>query len=406
MGGAEFGAKQKSGCPSPTKNMEKPGASAEQEPLPGSRSESTDSQFDVPRAASHLDSESSGSSKSRTSSEPISGRLGLAHSLLNFPSPHQLGKSTGIRKSKSLKVNPSPNSGASTSRTLNETIKRLGEDVGVEETDFGVPPAKKPKLHPSKAIVTTHNGDPLKAFSLFLPSKVPAAIPNDPMILQEFVFKITATYLRLWNLAPHMECVEIRLPALYDEKFSGSTMFLKDFIGLVFQQLNKVQSIADLYLPKVELQLTTSLDNILTGMLGRASVSHLYLPLVSSLDRDEILTYDFRAFAFFLHALNLEQLTIVSTDRVIGDFYKELSKEVNRLQRCSVQVCYRNEELDPPGPNYIMSLNDNAGSGEFIKPSEMVHSLNVYNVPRHYRNTSKKPKALKVVSTLSIKVKF
>ena len=372
-------------------------------------SEDTDSQFQVPDAASRPTvSESSGGGGSRASSVVVKAiptvRLGLAHSLLNFPSPHQLGKSTGIRKSKSLKINRAGSaSGASTSQTLspdivNATLRQLSGELGVEETDFGHPPAKRPKLQ--SKIITTHNEEPLKEFSLFLPSKLPAAIPNNPTVLQEFVFKITATYLRLWNLAPDMECVEVRLPAIYDEKFSGSPKFLKDFIGVVFQQLNKVKSIENLYLPKMDIQVTTSLDDILAGMLGRASVSHLYLQLVSSLDRDEILCYDFKAFAFFLHALNIDQLTVVSTDEVIGDFCKELSKEIGRIHRCSVQLEHRYEELAPPGPDYIVSLNEGSTTGEFIKPSEMVHSLNVYNVPKQYRIRDKGvPKKLKTVST-------
>lgn len=377
--------------------------------LPVSESESSEGHFDVPRAPSRLPgTESSGSGSQVPVQAPTIrgniGRLGLAHSLLNFPSPHQLGKSTGIRKSKSLRI--ASGSGASTSQALSpevvsDTLRHLGDDVGTDEPDFARPPAKKPKLQPSKAIITTHNDEPLKAFSLFLPSKLPAAIPSNPPVLQEFVFKITATYLRLWNLAPHMDCVEVRLPTLYDEKFSGSSKFLKEFISLVFQQLNKVQSIDELYVPKMELKLSTSLDDILAGMIGRAAVCHLYLPLKSSLDRDDILSYDFRSFAFFLHALNLEQLTIVSTDEVIEDFCKELIKEVGLLHRCSVHVVHRNEELDAPGPDYIVSMNDDTSGGEFIKPSEMVHSLNVYNVPRHYRkepNLQKKSKPHKAVS--------
>lgn len=379
------------------------------EPVPRSESGSTESQFDVPRAASRLeDSESSGSSRSQvptTTLTPIP-RLGLAHSLLNFPSPHQLGKSTGIKKSKSLRINSHPGSVATTSQALNETLMGLGDEIGVEETDYSHPPAKKLKLQPSKAIITTHNGEPLKAFSLFLPSKLPAAIPSNASVLQEFVFKITATYLRLWNLAPHMDCVEIRLPTIYDEKFSGSAKFLKEFISLVFQHLNKVQSIVELYIPKVELLPTTSLDNILSGMLGRATVSHLYLPLVSSMDRDEVLNYDYRSLAFFLHALNLEQLTIVSTDQVIGFFCEELSKEVSSLHRCSVHVEHRNEELDPPGPDYIVSMTDETGAGEFIQPSEMVHSLNLYNVPKHYKKDKYPPKKTKTVKVVSLLLIF
>lgn len=374
-----------------------------------SASGDTDSQFEVPDAASHpaVLSTSSGSGGSTHTTTVIPAvRLGLAHSLLNFPSPHQLGKSTGIRKSKSLKINLRyPDSGASTSQTLspdmvNETLRRLSEEVGIEETDYGQPSAKRPKLQ-SKVIITTYDGEPLKEFSLFLPSKLPAAIPNNPAVLQEFVFKITATYLRLWNLAPDMDCIEIRLPAIYDEKFSSSSKFLKDFIDIVFQQLNRVQSIGDLYLPKMDIQRTTNLDDILAGMLGRASVSHLYLPLVSSLDRNEIRNYSFKSFAFFLHALNINQITVVSTDDVIGDFCKDLSKELGRIHRCSVQLVHRNEELAPPGPNYIVSLNEDGGTGEFIKPSQMVQSMNVYSVPKHYSRIRDKeiPKKPKMVST-------
>lgn len=377
--------------------------------LPESESDSSEGHFDVPAAPSCLPgTESSGSGSqvpvpTLSRLRPNLERLGLAHSLLNFPSPHQLGKSTGIRKSKSLKI--TSGSGPSTSQVSpEETLRYLGDDVGIDEPDFARPPAKKPKLQPSKAIITTHDGEPLKAFSLFLPSKLPAAIPSNSPVLQELVFRVTATYLRLWNLAPHMDCVEVRLPTLYDEKFSGSSKFLKEFISLVFQQLNKVQSIDELYVPKMELTLTTSLDDILAGMIGRAAVSQLYLPLTSSLDRDDVLSYDFRSFAFFLHALNLEQLTIVSTDEVIGDFCAELIKEVSLIHQCSIHVSHRNEELDAPGPDYIVSMNDDTGSGEFIKPSEMVHSLNVYNVPRNYRKEPnlQKTKPHKAVSITRI----
>lgn len=336
------------------------------------------------------DSEPGGSSQSGGSlPQEGRGKLGLAHSLLNFPSPHQLGRSTGIRKSKSLRITTS-STGATTSlspEAATEILRCLSEEV--EETDFSLPPTKRPRLQPSKARVITYDGEPLKGFSLFLPSKLPAAFPNTVSVLEDFVIKITATYLRLWTLAPYMDCIEIRLPTLYDEKLCDSADFLKEFVTVVFQQLTNVESIRELYVPKVQLQVTTSLEDILAGLLGRAAVSHLYLPLVTSLEQDDILAYDFKPFALFLQDMNLDHITVVSTDEVIGDFCEELCKEILLLSQCSVEVTYRNEELDAPGPDYISSLGVDANNGEFVKPSELLRSMNVYNVQKPARRERK-----------------
>lgn len=348
-------------------------------------------------SGSDLDTESA-SSRSSTR------RLGLAHSLLNFPYPHQLGQSTGsIRRSRSLKVsNVQLSSFVGTSEG---TVAQALSEVGVDETDYGQPPAKRPKLAPQKTTVSTYDNQPLKEFSLFLPSKLPASIPDSNTALQQFVLRTTATYLRLWDLAPHMNCMEIRLPLLYEERFSTSQKFLKEFIFVVFQELSQVKSIEELYVPKVQMDATTNLDDILSGIIGRASISHLYLPLTSSINSSEDLEFDYRSFAMFLEAIHVNELTIVSTDPVISEFSARLEGEGKRIKKCSVQVCHRNEDLDPPGPDYISCLVEEGTGGQTIEPGELVRSMNLHNVHKqrriHSHTTSKAramPKASKPVS--------
>ena len=326
-----------------------------------------------------------------TSSRSSRRRLGLAYSLLNFPSPHQLGQSTGvIKRSRSLKVgNAQLSSYSSAVGTSEDALAHLSQDVGaggVDEPDFAQPPAKRPKLLPQKTTVSTFNNEPLSEFSLFLPSKLPAAIPDSNMALQQFVLRTTATYLRLWDLSPHMNCIEIRLPLLYEEKFSSSEKFLKDFIYLVFSEIPQVQSIGDLYVPKVQLDAATNLDDILSGIIGRATISHLFLPLSSSLGSSDDLEFDYRSFAMFLEALHINELTIVSTDPVINDFSKKLAGEGKRIKKCSLQVRHRSEDLDPPGPEYISCLVEEGTGGQNIEPTELVRSLNVHSTHHRLRS--------------------
>lgn len=332
------------------------------------------------------------------------GRLGLAYSLLNFPSPHQLGQSTGsIRRSKSLRVSavsdPSVevSSGAGTSDATAHILQILSREVGIDETDYQ-PPAKRPRLS-HKAVVATHDDMPLKEFSLFLPSKLPAAIPDSTTALREFVFKTTATYIRLWDFSPEMDCVEVRLPILYEDKFSSNAKFLKDFLGVVSKEIPKVKSIHDLYVPKVVLGHVTNLQDILSGIIGMAAVTHLFLPLSSRMDLSDVLNYDFESLAIFLQSLGLAQLTIVSTDEVIGEFTARLSEEVRVLEGCSLRVTYRKEDLDAPGPQYITCLGEEGTGGELIEPAELVRSMNVYNIPKQRRERAPivKPKGQKQV---------
>lgn len=336
--------------------------------------------------------------------KPTRGRLGLAYSLLNFPGPHQLGQSTGLRRSKSLRLNSYTAAASSpgTSNAVNNTLRVLSQEIGIEETDYH-PPAKKPRLlSPPEAIITTYDNAPLKDFSLFLPSKLPAAIPNSAPILREFVFKTTATYLRLWNLNPKMNCIEIRLPILYEEKFSNSPRFLRDFISVVFNEIPDVRSICDLYIPKVELEATTDLNDIFSGMIGKAKVTHLYLPLASALDSKEIARYDFQSFALFLHELELSQLTIVSTNQVIGSFCKKLAAEVQLVGEHSLQVSHRNEDLSTPGPDYIATLGEETTCGEQIEPLELVRSLNVYDVQKQRKRERSQVKRLRSSKSVSL----
>ena len=339
-----------------------------------------------------------------TSSKSSRRRLGLAYSLLNFPSPHQLGQSTGIiKRSRSLKIGNVQLSSFNTVGTSDGTVAYLSEvGGGSDEPDYGQPQAKRPKLLPQRTVVSTYNNEPLKEFSLFLPSKLPAAIPDSNPALQQFVLRTTATYLRLWDLSTHMNCIEIRLPLLYEEKFASSEKFLKDFIYLVFQEIPQVQSIGDLYVPKVQLDANTNLDDILSGIMGRASISHLYLPLSSSLNSSEDLAFDYRSFAMFLEAMHINELTIVSTDPVISDFSAKLEGEGKRIKKCSLQVRHRSEDLDPPGPDYIACLVEEGTGGQNVEPTELVRSLNVHNIhrqrkdytPRKVRTASKTSKAV------------
>lgn len=344
------------------------------------------------------ESSASGSTSTRSAPDdpqaPLRVRLGLAYSLLNFPSPHRLGQSTGsIKRSKSVRLSSlgernmesslSP-AGPSTSDAAANMLKILSQEIGLDEPDF-YPPAKKSRMS-HKTVVTTHDDMPLKEFSLFLPSKLPAAIPDSTTVLRDFVFKTTATYLRLWDLSPMMDCVEIRLPALYEEKFSSNGKFLKDFINVVFREIPDVKAIRDLYVPKVVLGPATRLDDVLSGICGVVKISHLFLPLSSNLGLPEILNYDFESFAVLLHAEELNEITIVSPDHVVREFSARLSDELQLLEGPrTVRVHFRSEDLDAPGPQYISCLGDEEGGGELIEPAQLVRSMNVYNTPRHRR---------------------
>lgn len=336
------------------------------------------------------------------------GRLGLAHSLLNFPSPHKLGQSIGsnIRKSSSLRALRPNDPG--TSESAAEVLKRLSQEIGIDETDFQRPSAKRPRLEqPFKTIVTTHDGTPLKEFSLYLPAKLPAAIPESIPALQELVYKTTSTYLRLWSLDPEMDYVDIRLSSPYEDKLSDSADFLEKFITVAFRELVDVQSIQDLYIPKVELQAATHLHDILTGIAAGPNISNLYLSLESSLNKKKVLAYDFKSLVSFLHAIKLEQVIVVSPDHVMSEFCKKLEEEAKRLKKCDLQVVYRNADLSVPGPDYLTSLTKESASGELIEPSVLVTSMNIYRDKRKRKEQPfpvvTKSKSTKVVCPLPIK---
>ncbi len=328
--------------------------------------------------------------------------------LVVFPPPHRLGQSYGIKRlrvsdfGKAFSVATIP----VTTTTSTPESQQLSQDSYLEETDYYSPPPKRQRIQPSKSsklskpVAETFDDAPIKIFSLFLPSELPASIPQCTSALQELVFLTTETYLRLWKMAPQMDCVEVRLPPLYATLSSNET-FLRELVSTLFHQLDNVRSIAELYVPKIELYSTTNLSEILHSILEGPRVSHLYLPMKCSLDSKGIQDYDLKLFALFLHKTKLKEITLVSTDLIISELSDKLAKEVNAVRNSTLEVAYSNEDLGAPGPAFISNSEGEDDLGEIVDPCVLVRGINASEKPKEKTRSTKNVKSIKSVSVYS-----
>lgn len=299
-----------------------------------------------------------------------SSRTGLAR--LTLPPPHRLGQSSS---NSSFKVFRSSTTDA----------------VGVDETDYHMPPAKKQKTQTLETeetdyfvkreksmIVQTYDDQPLKDFSLFLPPKLPASIFQSESGLQEFAIVIAKTYIRIWKLSPQMTRVDIRLPVLYDDRLSGNEGFQKRFIDAIFQELSKsVKSIESLSVPRIKLTPTTNFSSIFHGFTGRTKIVQLFLPMTTSLNEKDLDKCNIKGLASHLHKIKLKEIIIVSTNPCVGKFCLKLKKELLCIKRCHLTVIYCDEEvLGSPGPKY--ASEEEGSSGKVLDAKLLVQSMNAY----------------------------
>ena len=310
---------------------------------------------------------------------------------LHFPPPHQLGLSSGIHPYHSYSSRSNLTAqpplfvrghalgliGRSTPDRGNSSLSTplFG---GKDEVDFqGGPPAKRKKII-KPVHVKTFDERSLNELVLYLPPRIPSSILHSKMALSDFVITTAVTYVSLWDLAKDLQVLNLRFPAQYVEKLSEDSQFLSVFLQNIFEQLGKVNSIEELLLPTVTLHPQTNLALLLQPIVSsRFSITHLFLPMSSSLHEYNLKQFDLKAIATLLRKANIKDLTLISSDDMVEVFADMLSSELKQYNRKNTPtVTYSSHDLGAPGPNYIAEMDEPFVCGEAIDPLSLVSSLN------------------------------
>ena len=267
-------------------------------------------------------------------------------------------------------------------------------DVDVrEETDSGPPRAKRPKKSPTASlvppIVQTFDAKPLKSFSLYLPSHLPASIVEDSSAFTDYALSTAATYLGLWWFDHNMDSVDIRVPQEYSTRLQ-STKFLEKFLGVAFNksQLSTVKSIKELYLPQVSITKTCTsfVDTFQKLSQIPFSIRTVFLPVSFSEDISTAgclnLTKVSKA-ATNLHSV--KEITLVSGNAMLPQFLDALREKISTP---TVEFSLSSDETGSSGPEYIAELEKSTPMGELISPHSLVDSLNTNTVGEGDKSSS------------------
>ena len=224
-----------------------------------------------------------------------------------------------------------------------------------------------------------HNGGPLSEFALFLPPKLPQAILQSRSTLLEFVKSTSMTYLNLWEFAGELTVLDLRFPTPYSDRLGEDYQFLIELFSAIIEKLGHVKSVRDLYLPQIVLHSHTKLEDILRPFSKTAlTIPHVFLPIKTSLQEDDIASFDHKNIAAFLQKSKIQELTLISVATVVQDFQNELQAEIKKSRRMgTTKVNYSDQEMGPPGPAYIVDLGVKPAVGEAVDPHKLVRSLNI-----------------------------
>ena len=304
---------------------------------------------------------------------------------LNFPPPHQLSRSSHRRsfvhatsrsiRSTSAYVDAKSSPPLSHSRTVG----------GNDETDSGPPPTKRlklPKLDRSaQPIVTSFDEKPLKSFSLYLPSRLPASIFQEKSALARYTLATTATYLTLWRLDRALDAVDVRLPTEYSKCLCDYSTFVPAFLKSVFDGLQSVKSIEEIYLPKVTIQDTScsAFINIFQAISTASfSIKRAFLTLSFATDKSSLTSLDFTRIAKIIRATStVKEVTLVSSSDMLPQFTDLLHTAVTKVGKSGIKFTTLTEDTSvPPGPAYLTASDKSESTGEEVDPHTLLSSLN------------------------------
>ena len=262
-----------------------------------------------------------------------------------------------------------------------------------EETDSGPPRAKRPKKSPTASlvppIVQTFDAKPLKSFSLYLPSHLPASIVADRSAFTDYTLCTAATYLGLWRFDHNMDSVDIRVPQEYSTRLQ-STKFLETFLGVAFNksQLSTVKSMKELYLPQVSITKTCTsfVDSFQKLSQIPFSIRTIFLPVSFSEDISTVgclnLTKVAKA-ATNMHSV--KKITLVSNNATLPQFLAALREKISTP---TVEFSLSSDETGSSGPEYIAELEKSTLMGELISPHSLVDSLSTSTVGKGGKSSS------------------
>ena len=284
---------------------------------------------------------------------------------------------------------PGSTSGTTTlhqlSTSLGLTAPQTSEsETAVEEPDIGPPPTKKAavalkveKLQ-QQSIVRTHDNISLKKLTPFLPPKIPAsAILQSRHALSRFVYSTATTFLSLWEVDKQLDVVDLRFPSPFSEKLCEDYQLFTALLSYACQILTKVKSVNELYLPQITFHSTTQLDQIFRPLLTNVcTVKHLFLSLRCLLQTSEITHLNYKVLVVFFQKVNIQEITVISTDRVVQEFRNKLQAEFKKTAS-TIKVRYRSQELEAPDLAYITDLDKESSLGEKVDPLSLVGSLNM-----------------------------
>lgn len=308
-------------------------------------------------------------------------------SLLHFPRPHQLGVSSGLYSSRaSVARVSSPHWPLS---TPHDTV--TPQLTGQDEVDFvqgGPPPCTTllKRKGPAKPIVKTFDERPLNELILYLPPKLPLSIADSKQALSNFVMSTSVSYVTMWELEKNLRILNLQFPAQYAEKLASDSQFLNTFLQNLFDQLNKIKSIEQLFLPEIALNSLIDLSLILQPIVDSGfAIAHLVLPISSEMCEKDLKQADVKKIASLFRKLNIKNVTLMSSDGIVSVLADKLSRE--RYRKNSSNVSYSNRHLGPPGPHYIADMNQPAVCGEVVDPLSLVDSLNT-SPAEHFNTTA------------------
>ena len=202
-----------------------------------------------------------------------------------------------------------------------------GMTIKTESSPFpehtGLPEESKPvtasTVKEVETVVETHNGAPLRNFSLHVfhpsPETVPQVLLQEHQLLKKYIRQSTCKYLTVWKLSSELDLLDLRFCAAYAEKLQGEYQFLGQLLSDVFKTtpIQDVELIKKLRLPQIELQPQATYANsdkpmpphlqitvVLKALAeARCTITEFVLPIKCALQKSDVTKVEYRDLAAF-----------------------------------------------------------------------------------------------------------
>ena len=232
---------------------------------------------------------------------------------------------------------------------------------------------------PTLPLAQSHDGSPLKSFTLFLPHSIPASIATDASALASYTLATAATYLGLWALDKDMESVDVRLPDEYSRIIvQNESEFLSELLTLVFRSLEMsgVEFVKKFVVP------TSSLSDVVTVLdalpNSNISVKNFFCPL--ALSHTTHTSADIAAISKAFTAVKFcTEVTLVSDSQELPAVLKEIRAATRRrktdIKFTSLSESER-ESTSTTGLEYLREKETGDPVGETVSPHSLIASLN------------------------------